>query len=163
MKLQFACIAALFAALLAPVAAADLSALAPADEYFGKFQMSVLGIANTIRDSGRRVDEGADPQAMIGGPLAFATDAIVAWEHAYPHDPWIAKDLLALQTVYHHMHTPAADRLATQTAAWLARDENTRAPLTPMWPVAAPAAPANAAPSAWERFSALRAPIPPSR
>src|SRR5580704_4539158 len=102
--------------MLAPVMAQDaLRGLAPADEYFGRFNLSVLGIANTIRDAGARVDDGADPRTMLNGPLSFVTDAIHAWEQKYPNDPWIAKDLLALETVYLRVPTDEGFRLASQT------------------------------------------------
>ena len=60
------CTAAFFALsffALAPAMAQDsLRGLAPADEYFGHYKLSVLGIANTIRDAGARIDGGTDPQ-----------------------------------------------------------------------------------------------------
>jgi hypothetical protein len=147
-----------------PVSAQDLSALAPADEYFGHYRLSVLGIANTIRDSGARMDEGKTA-AMIDGPLAFATDAIRAWERQFPRDPWIARDLFALQLVYLHAHTPRANELARSTEAWLVAD----------YPDSREAADGRVAlaeafgdgggtrstADAWERFAALRAPLPP--
>jgi hypothetical protein len=107
---------------LAPSAAQTNAGLAPADEYFGKFQLSVLGIANTIRDAGLRAESGAAPQTMIDGPLAFATDAIKAWESRYPRDPWIAKDLLALENVELRLPAGAGLRLAEKTEAWLVSD-----------------------------------------
>lgn len=201
MKLRLALIAAFIAALLTPVSAQPSSGLAPADEYFGRFQMSVLGIANTIHDAGWRIDEGSDPQALIGGPLAFATDAIVAWERAYPRDPWIASDLTELAHVYLRIKTPAAAALASKTGVWLARDypagvvarapeiaplvqaqepvdwastrpEDTPAsgPMTALMPYSGapvlddappqPQKPAIVAVSPWERFAAMRAPLP---
>src|SRR3974390_12230 len=81
--------ATILLALAAPAAAADLSQLAPADEYFGRFQLSVLGIANTIRDAAAKLDGGADPAAVIEGPLEVANDAIADWAARFPHDPWI--------------------------------------------------------------------------
>jgi len=167
--LRLALTAAIFAALLAPVAAEDLSRLAPADEYFGRFQLSVLGIANSIRDAGTKIDQGADPQSVIEGPLALASDAIVGWEAQYPQDPWIAKDLLALETAYLKVPTPAGHDLAVQTLAWLAKDYGGtqyaalgRDELAPAAPVrhrvaVAVAAPAPREMTAWERFAALRA------
>lgn len=162
------CIAALLASA-APVAAQG--GLAPADEYFGRFNLSVLAIANTIRDAGARLDGGADPRALVNGPLSFVTDAIHAWEQKYPTDPWIPKDLLALEGVYLRVPSDDGHRLATQTEAWLIADyPNTgyaakaRAQLADAGPPrgsAQPAQPSYATP--WERFAALRAPLPPSR
>jgi hypothetical protein len=166
MTLRLAITAALFAALLAPVAAEDLSKLAPADEYFGRFQLSVLGIANTIRDAGTKLDQGGDTDSVIGGPLDFASDAIAAWEAAYPQDPWIAKDLLALETAYLKAPSTAGHELAVKTLAWLAKDfgdtqyaalgRDALAPGTRRPYAVAVAAPAPRTMTAWERFAVLR-------
>ena len=146
-----------------PVSAQDLSALAPADEYFGHYRLSVLGIANTIRDSGTRMDEGK-AAAMIDGPLAFATDAIRAWERQFPRDPWIARDLFALQLVYLHARTPRGNELARSTEAWLVADypnsqeaADGRGALAEAFGDGGTRSTADA----WERFAALRAPLPP--
>jgi hypothetical protein len=98
------------------------SLLAPADEYFGRAKMSILGIANTIRDAGRRLDQGGSPSAMLQGPLFLAVDAIRDWEHKYPSDHWIPRDLLALEMVYLRGGTRESFGLARRTAAWIATD-----------------------------------------
>ncbi len=123
MKFGLALCAAAFFSMLAPAFAQDsLQGLAPADEYFGKYHLSVLGIANTIRDAGVRIDAGGDTRWMLTGPLAFVTDAMHDWEAQYPGDPWIAKDLLALEAAYLRVPTDDGFRLASQTEAWLAGD-----------------------------------------
>jgi hypothetical protein len=122
-KLRLAVLMAAFFATLAPAMAQDsLRGLAPADEYFGHYNLSVLGIANTIRDAGARLDSGGDPRAMLTGPLSFVTDAVKDWEQKYPTDPWIAKDLLALEGVYMRVPSDEGFRLASQTEAWLIAD-----------------------------------------
>jgi hypothetical protein len=156
--------AAFFAASIAPAFAQDAT-LAPADESFGRFNLSVLGIANSIRDSGARIDAGADPHALIVGPLAFATDAMHAWESRYPSDPWLAKDLLALETVYLKIPTDDALRLATRTETWLLTDfpaspQVAKARALLIAANASVAPPAATATDAWERFAALRVPLP---
>jgi hypothetical protein len=182
-KLRLAvCIAAFFA-VLAPAGAQDvapdsffqdssLRGLAPADEYFGRYNLSVLGIANHIRDAGTRIDYGSDIRSMLTGPLGFATDAIKAWEQEFPGDPWIAKDLLALEAVYLKVPTDECFRLASQTEAWLVTDypntiyaaqgrkqlANAAAPASYQPPVAIrPSIPSYATP--WERFASLRVPL----
>jgi hypothetical protein len=152
---------AVIAVLIACVSVARADAtLAPADEYFGRFNMSVLGIANAIRDSGTRLDNGADPKDVIAGPLAFATDAMHAWEAQYPSDPWIARDLLALETVYLKVQTDEAFRLASRTEAWLVADfpqAEQCAKARAMLADAGGGQP-SAQRNAWERFAALRLP-----
>lgn len=120
------CTAVLFALLfstMTPVMAQDSQrGLAPADEYFGHYKLSVLGIANAIRDAGARIEGGTDPSALLGGPLKFVTDALHDWEQQYPSDPWIAKDLLALEVVYLRVSSDEGFRLASQTESWLIAD-----------------------------------------
>jgi hypothetical protein len=55
--------------------------------------MSVLGIANTIRDARTHLDEGRAAQPIVDGPLAFASDAIRDWQSRYPRDNWIPRNL----------------------------------------------------------------------
>ncbi len=158
-------LAVLFTASLAPAFAADAT-LAPADEYFGRFNLSVLAIANAIRDSGDRIAGGVAARDMIDGPLAFATDAIHAWEARYPSDPWIAKDLLALETVYLKVPSDDAYRLAARTEAWLLADFPTSTYVGKARTLLADAGPNANAPvtapvTAWERFASLRAPLAP--
>jgi hypothetical protein len=178
---------AAFVALGAPALAGDsLRGLAPADEYFGRFNLSILGVTNTIHDAGTRLDSGADPRALVNGPLYFATDALRDWEQKYPTDPWIPKELLALENVYLRLPGNDGTRLAAHTEAWLVADYPSTsyadqgrkqladaafaaaapaiaAPAIAVPAVAAPGAPVNVAPppSAWERFAALRAPLAP--
>lgn len=123
MKVRLAfCIAAFFASLAPALAQDSLRGLAPADEYFGHYKLSVLGIANTIRDAGARIDSTADPRTMLTGSLSYVTDAIKDWEAQYPTDPWIAKDLLALEAVYLCVPSDEGFQLASQTEAWLIAD-----------------------------------------
>jgi len=160
-------LAVVLIATIAPAFAQDAT-LAPADETFGRFNLTVLGVANAIRDSGARLDGGADPRTLVTGPLAFATDAMRAWEGKYPSDPWIAKDLLALETVYLKIPTDDAFRLASHTEAWLLADfpastygAKARSLLETASNVAANAPVPPPAEGAWERFASLRVPLPP--
>jgi len=184
------CIAAFFAVLAPAIGQDSLQGLAPADEYFGHYNLSVLGIANTIRDAGARVDSGADARTLLSGPLSFVTDAMKDWEQKYPSDPWIAKDLFALEVVYLRVPTDEGFRLATQTEAWLVADYQSseyatkgrvelatnRVPYMPQqqawqpqqqaWqpqqPVRQYQAPAIPSyATPWERFASLRVPYPP--
>lgn len=166
MNFRLALLGAAFLAATAPAVAQSvpMSALAPADEYFGHYRLSVLGIANTIRDVGRRLEEGANPPSLLDGPLSFAADAIAAWEHAYPRDPWIAKDLLGLEVVYLRVPSAQGRQLAKRTAAWLARDYPDAAAALEGRRVLADAlgeGDGSSADDAWARFAALRAPLPP--
>jgi len=157
-------VGAILLASVLPAYAQDAT-LAPADESFGRFNLSVLAIANTIRDAGTRLDSGADARAIVSGPLSFVTDAIHAWETRYPSDPWIAKDLLALETVQLKVTGDDGMRLASATEAWLLADfpnSPETAKARNLLAGATPSIPPQSAPSnAWERFAALRVPLPP--
>jgi hypothetical protein len=105
-----------------PVAAQQhLSDLAPADEYFGRMKMSILGISNTIKDAGLHLDQGADPMAVIDG-LAFTEDAIRDWQRHYPRDPWLIRSLSALRGVYAKIPTERGAAAAKRVAVWLDHD-----------------------------------------
>lgn len=98
------------------------SNVAPADEYFGRFKMSVLGIANVIKDMRVRVQVDASRAPSIFGSLANVEDAIHDWEGKYPNDSWIPRNLLALETCYLTAPGERARDLAVRTEAWLRHD-----------------------------------------
>ena len=67
----------------------QLSQLAPADEYFGRLKMSILGIRNELQLLTVRLeDPRADGNALISQAL-FVEDAVRDWDRKYPGDPWI--------------------------------------------------------------------------
>ncbi len=156
-NLRFAVLAAALLLPATPAFAADLSQMAPADEYFGHYRLSVLGIANTIRDATSRLDEGRAAQPIFDGPLVFAQDAIRAWETKFPNDPWIPRDLLALEAAYVHAGTPHGMDLARRTEAWIDQDYPGAARDARL---ALQDAHSDEGGSAWERFASMRAPFP---
>lgn len=89
--------------------------LAPADESFGEYPMSVMGIENAIRhyDGNGRLDDG---------PIAYALVAIRDWERRFPRDPWIARELLGLEHAYQHARTSEGFAYAWRVARWLQTD-----------------------------------------
>jgi hypothetical protein len=63
---------------------------APADEYFGRWKMSFLGIDNTFRDAAiSSGDHTTDP--AIAHKVALAEDALDAWARKYPRDPQLSR------------------------------------------------------------------------
>ncbi len=169
---RIAFLAIALAALSVPAWAQDTpqSGLAPADEYFGRFRISVLGISNMIKDGGDRLADGSDPAAVLDGPLAFVTDAIHDWEHRFPNDPWIAKDLYKLEGAYLKAGSDRGNDLARRTVAWLVHDYPNAAYVAD---ARSQLAAAGLAPgggeemaaehdvptSAWERFASSRVPV----
>jgi hypothetical protein len=96
--------------------------VAPADEYFGRLKMSILGIANTIKDQSLAYDRRPDQLQAELHAVSFAEDAIRDWEHKYPQDPWIAKSLFALERFYNKIPTDECRADAMATMRWLVRD-----------------------------------------
>jgi hypothetical protein len=63
---------------------------APADEYFGHAQMSILGIRNAVNDTYTRAD-GADENKAndLNHSLNITEDAFRDWQAKYPGDTWL--------------------------------------------------------------------------
>jgi hypothetical protein len=95
--------------------------VAPADEYFGRMKMSILGITNSIKDTGLR--EGYDPAnaAKYFNSLALTEDALEDWAQKYPQDSWIPRRAYDLSHDFWKMHTPAADAQAQRCRTLLFR------------------------------------------
>jgi hypothetical protein len=102
-------------------AAAPLK-VAPADEYFGRLKMSILGIANTIKDQSAMYDRRPDQLQSEMHAMVFVVDAIRDWEHKYPRDPWIAKSLFNLERFYNKIPTADGRAEAMRTMVWLVHD-----------------------------------------
>jgi hypothetical protein len=65
--------------------------LAPADQYFGRLKMSVLGIRNELVTLERRVENGDRNFAAMSGKLAMVDDAMRDWRARYPRDTWLPR------------------------------------------------------------------------
>ncbi|HEY8314241.1 MAG TPA: hypothetical protein VIG51_08680 [Candidatus Baltobacteraceae bacterium] len=98
-----------------------VSALAPADEYFGRMKMSVLEIANRLRDSSLRAEQPSSTASSIMHDTQMTENAIADWERKYPRDPWLAKDVARLVHIYAKLDTPPAMRRMHACMAWLAK------------------------------------------
>ncbi|MGH7662209.1 MAG: hypothetical protein ACRENA_14985 [Vulcanimicrobiaceae bacterium] len=96
--------------------------VAPADEYFGRLKMSILGIGNVIRDQTKKYDVRPDLLDSELGAVRFAVDAIKDWEQKYPDDPWIAKTLFSLERFYNRIPSDECREQARSTMVWLVRD-----------------------------------------
>jgi hypothetical protein len=96
--------------------------VAPADEYFGRLKMSILGIRNTIKDVGLKVDinPAAGPSAM--GSVALTEDAMHDWEKKYPQDTWIPPAIFSLERLYAKIDSDDARAHARMTMVWLVHD-----------------------------------------
>lgn len=74
---------------------------APADEYFGRFKMSILEITNRIKDA-----ERGSPGY---GGLLNTQAALEDWAHKYPADPWLPSREFRLWRLFSGFHSPDAD------------------------------------------------------
>jgi hypothetical protein len=147
--------------------AAPKCRVAPADEYFGKLKMSILGIRNTIKDQGLKIDVDPTKAPSTSNAIALTEDAIHDWQHKYPCDSWLPGTLLGLERFYLKIHTNDGVKHVHSTFAWLrhdypkssvvqvARREDGQAAVVPVAPAMASvpggadtsAAPASAAPA----------------
>ncbi|HWT05392.1 MAG TPA: hypothetical protein VN224_06525, partial [Xanthomonadales bacterium] len=96
--------------------------VAPADEYFGKLKMSILGIRNTIKDQGLKIDVDPAKAPSTSNAIALTEDAIRDWQHKYPCDTWLPGTLFALERFYLKIHTDDGVKHVHATFAWLRHD-----------------------------------------
>ncbi len=102
--------------------AAPKCRVAPADEYFGKLKMSILGIRNTIKDQGLKVDVDPNAAPSTSNAISLTEDAIRDWQHKYPCDSWLPGTLFALERFYLKIHTDDGVKHVHATFAWLRHD-----------------------------------------
>jgi hypothetical protein len=97
--------------------------VAPADEYFGRLKMSILGIRNTIKDMALKAD--ADPahaESSVMGSVTWTEDAMHDWEKKYPQDTWIPPAIFSLERLYAKIDSDAARAHAKLVMLWLVHD-----------------------------------------
>lgn len=102
-----------------PVAGSSASKPAPADEYFGRLKMSILGIRNQLTHLTKEVQERPGESQNALGTLALTEESVKEWEQKYPRDPWLAKTVYALVHVYAKMPPEIGHAGAVKTLAWL--------------------------------------------
>lgn len=106
---------------MAPVYAGPhaVSKVAPADEYFGRMKMSILGIRNQLHDLSLRLSYSPEKSEDVLGSASMVEDALRDWEHKYPADPWLAKSVYELTALYARVHTAHGRESATRALQWL--------------------------------------------
>jgi hypothetical protein len=113
------------ALMLAPAAPAfaDRSGLAPADEYFGRSHLSVLGVRNAIKDLTSREDMHIDgDEAVVYGKLLIVEDAITDWRAKFPADTWLPRLGLSLARAWSKLEFADAAGRASAALDWIARE-----------------------------------------
>jgi hypothetical protein len=90
-------------------------AKAPADEYFGRLKMSILGVRNLVYDIDARADNATeDTAANFCHKLVLAEDALRDWQAKYPDDVWVPKFGYAMLKDY---ETIDSDMIADESHA----------------------------------------------
>jgi hypothetical protein len=93
--------------------------VAPADEYFGNLQLSVLGIRNELRDLQAEIQTAPQRSDVVLLTAGLVEDAVTDWEAHYPADPWLPKTLYALEQVYLKIRSPAGHQAAMRVVSRL--------------------------------------------
>jgi hypothetical protein len=108
----------------APVGGSPRAAqLAPADEYFGRDRMSVLGMRNAIRDIARRVESAPpDEVAALYGKLTMVEDAILDLRDRYPRDTWLPRLGLSVAEAFALLPVPGARIHSNDDLDWVIAD-----------------------------------------
>jgi hypothetical protein len=110
-----------FMITLAPAGARadETSRAAPADEYFGMYRMSVLGIRNVIHDLSSKIERNGENPSRYLAMISLTENAIRDWERKYPGDSWLARSWFGLEHLYAKVNTDESNRKAFETAHWL--------------------------------------------
>lgn len=94
--------------------------LAPADEYFGRMKMSILGIRNGLRTEALRMGDPGRATAQLGA-CHWLEDAIEDWGNKYPRDNWLPAMASGLEQLYQRVHTSAGHSRSEHLLAWMQR------------------------------------------
>lgn len=92
---------------------------APADEYFGPLQMSILGIRNQIQDMGRLYEVAPEKVDAIMGKASVAEASLRDWESKYPKDPALARYVYDLCKLYQKIDLDTAREKSADAHMWL--------------------------------------------
>ncbi|HTD37134.1 MAG TPA: hypothetical protein VK669_06455 [Candidatus Limnocylindrales bacterium] len=92
---------------------------APADEYFGRLQMSVLGVRNKVKDLGLDADFHPEHDKAVLGSAIWVEDAMRDWAKKYPFDKWLPRYAYALEQMYEHIPGDEAHRRAVKQISYL--------------------------------------------
>jgi hypothetical protein len=112
-------IAAVTFSYVAPVSADPMSQLAPADRYFGRLKMSILGVRNSLKDLMARADAHPEDSEHIFDKAVLVEDALRDWQHHFPRDPWIPKYAFSLAQLYGKLDYDDARTRKNDTLDWL--------------------------------------------
>jgi hypothetical protein len=92
---------------------------APADEYFGRLQMSILGVRNKVKDLGLEADLHPDHRAAVLASALLLEDAIQDWAKKYPFDRWLPRYAFALEQMYERIPGESAHQRAIRQLGYI--------------------------------------------
>jgi hypothetical protein len=110
---------ALALSFAAPTIAAPTANLAPADRYFGRLKMSILGVRNSIKDLSERAAAHPEDAEHIYDKAVLVEDALRDWHAHFPRDPWIPKFTYSLAQLYGKLDMDDARVRRNDTLDWL--------------------------------------------
>ena len=102
-----------------PALATPAANLAPADRYFGRMKMSILGIRNSLSDLSADAAVHPENAQHILDKVAFVDDALHDWQKHFPRDPWIPKYTYTLAQLYGKLGMDEARSRREATLDWL--------------------------------------------
>ena len=103
----------------APAFADPSANLAPADRYFGRLKMSILGVRNALHDLSVRADVHPEDAEHIYDKAVLVEDALHDWQRHFPRDPWIPKYAYSLAQLYGKLDLDDARVRKNDTLDWL--------------------------------------------
>ena len=93
--------------------------LAPADEYFGRLGMSVLGVRNKVKDLGLDADYHPEHDKAVLNNALWVEDAMRDWAKKYPFDRWLPRYAYALEQMYERIPGDDAHKRALKQIAYI--------------------------------------------
>ncbi len=102
-----------------PAFAQPSASLAPADRYFGRLKMSILGRAQPAQGPLGAADAQPDEAEHVYDKAVLVEDALHDWQKHFPRDPWIPKYSYALAQLYGKVATDDARVRRNDTLDWL--------------------------------------------
>lgn len=92
---------------------------APADEYFGRLGMSVLGVRSKVKDLGLDADLHPEHDQAILNNALWIEDAMRDWAKKYPFDRWLPRYAYALEQMYEEIPGEAAHKRAVKQVSYI--------------------------------------------
>ena len=95
---------------------------APADENFGQYRMTPVGIPWRIKCLAHQVDTDPKNGESVFTFADWVENSIQDWQARYPQDQALPRVIFALQVLYQKVNTNAGRSRAARVGTWLKRD-----------------------------------------